>query len=33
MGFEMAIGGVAGVHRLTPLQVIGAEVIPAVADL
>ncbi len=33
MGFGMAIGGVAGVHRLTPLQVIGAEVIPAVAEL
>jgi F420-dependent oxidoreductase-like protein len=33
MGFDTAIGFVAGVHRITPLEVIGAEVIPAVAGL
>jgi alkanesulfonate monooxygenase SsuD/methylene tetrahydromethanopterin reductase-like flavin-dependent oxidoreductase (luciferase family) len=33
MGFQAAIGAVAGVHRITPLEVIGSEVIPAVADL
>jgi len=33
MGFQAAIGAVAHVHRRTPLEVIGAEVIPAVADL
>jgi len=33
MGFQAAIGQVAGVHTLTPLEIIGAEVIPAVADL
>jgi F420-dependent oxidoreductase-like protein len=33
MGFQAAIGGVVDVHRLTPLQVIGSEVIPAVAGL
>jgi F420-dependent oxidoreductase-like protein len=33
MGFDTAIGQVVDVHRLTPLEVIGAEVIPAVADL
>jgi F420-dependent oxidoreductase-like protein len=33
MGFQMAIGGVADVWRLTPLEVIGSEVIPAVASL
>ena len=33
MGFQAAIGGVVDVHRLTPLQIIGAEVIPAVASL
>jgi len=32
-GFQTAIGAVAGVHRLTPLEVIGGQVIPAVADL
>ena len=33
MGIEMAIGGVSGVHAITPLEVIGREVIPAVAEL
>jgi F420-dependent oxidoreductase-like protein len=33
MGFELAIGAVAGVHRITPLEVIGSEVIPQVANL
>jgi F420-dependent oxidoreductase-like protein len=33
MGFQTAIGGVANVSRITPLEVIGSEVIPAVAPL
>jgi F420-dependent oxidoreductase-like protein len=33
LGFQTAIGGVVGVHRLTPLETIGSEVIPAVASL
>jgi hypothetical protein len=33
MGFEAAIGAVANVWDLTPLEVIGSEVIPAVASL
>jgi F420-dependent oxidoreductase-like protein len=33
MGFDTAIGQVVDVHRLTPLEIIGAEVIPAVAGL
>jgi F420-dependent oxidoreductase-like protein len=33
MGFEAAIGAVANVWDLTPLEVIGSEVIPAVAGL
>jgi F420-dependent oxidoreductase-like protein len=33
LGFDMAIGGVAGVWSLTPLEVMGSEVIPAVAAL
>jgi F420-dependent oxidoreductase-like protein len=33
MGFQTAIGGVANVWDVTPLEVIGSEVIPAVADL
>lgn len=33
LGFTMAIGGVADVWRLKPLEVLGGEVIPAVADL
>jgi F420-dependent oxidoreductase-like protein len=33
MGFGMAIGAVAGVWTLTPLEVIGSKVIPAVAAL
>jgi F420-dependent oxidoreductase-like protein len=33
MGFEAAIGAVANVWDVTPLEVIGSEVIPAVADL
>ncbi|HEV2451705.1 MAG TPA: LLM class F420-dependent oxidoreductase [Streptosporangiaceae bacterium] len=32
-GFSAAIGRVAGVHEITPLEVIGSEVIPAVANL
>jgi F420-dependent oxidoreductase-like protein len=32
-GIDMAIGGVAGVWGLKPLEVIGSEVIPAVAGL
>jgi hypothetical protein len=32
-GFQTAIGAVAGMHRLTPLETIGSEVIPAVANL
>ncbi len=33
MGIETVIGFVPGVYRITPLEVIGHEVIPAVADL
>ena len=33
MGFQAAIGAVAGVWDVTPLEIIGAEVIPAVAAL
>ena len=33
MGFDMAIGSVAGVWSLRPLEIIGADVIPVVARL
>jgi hypothetical protein len=33
MGFQAAIGQVARVSQITPLEVIGSEVIPAVAGL
>jgi F420-dependent oxidoreductase-like protein len=33
MGFQAAIGRVADVWEVTPLEIIGSEVIPAVADL
>jgi F420-dependent oxidoreductase-like protein len=33
LGIDMAIGGVAGVWSLKPLEVMGSEVIPAVAGL
>jgi len=33
LGISMAIGGVANVWRITPLEVMGSEVIPAVANL
>jgi len=33
MGFDMAIGSVAGVWDLRPLEIIGSQVIPAVAGL
>jgi F420-dependent oxidoreductase-like protein len=33
LGFQAAIGGVRNVWDVAPLEVIGAEVIPAVADL
>ncbi len=33
MGFDMAVGGVANVWQVTPLEVIGSQVIPAVAGL
>jgi F420-dependent oxidoreductase-like protein len=33
LGFQAAIGGVANVWDVTPLEVIGSEVIPAVRDL
>ncbi len=33
MGFDVAIGAVANVWQVTPLEVIAAEVIPAVAGL
>ena len=33
MGFAAAIGGVANLWQVTPLEVIGSEVIPAVANL
>jgi F420-dependent oxidoreductase-like protein len=33
MGFQVAIGAVARVWEVTPLEIIGSEVLPAVADL
>jgi len=33
MGFDAAIGAVANVWDVTPLEIIGSQVIPAVADL
>jgi hypothetical protein len=33
MGIETVIGWVVGVDRMTPLEVMGAEVIPAVVDI
>jgi hypothetical protein len=33
MGFQAAIGGVVNVWQVAPLEVIAADVIPAVADL
>jgi alkanesulfonate monooxygenase SsuD/methylene tetrahydromethanopterin reductase-like flavin-dependent oxidoreductase (luciferase family) len=33
LGFQAAIGAVAGVWQITPLEVIAAEVIPAVSGL
>ena len=33
LGFQAAIGGVANVWDVTPLEVIGSQVIPAVANL
>ncbi len=33
MGVETVVGVVTGVDRITPLEVIGREVVPAVADL
>jgi F420-dependent oxidoreductase-like protein len=33
MGFDSALGAVADVWRIAPLEVIGSDVIPAVADL
>jgi alkanesulfonate monooxygenase SsuD/methylene tetrahydromethanopterin reductase-like flavin-dependent oxidoreductase (luciferase family) len=33
MGIETVVGVVPEVHRITPVEVIGREVIPAVADL
>jgi hypothetical protein len=33
MGFSAAIGAVANVWDVTPLEVIGSDVIPAVASL
>jgi hypothetical protein len=33
MGFQAAIGAVANVWEITPLEIIGSEVIPAVAGL
>jgi F420-dependent oxidoreductase-like protein len=32
MGFQTAIGGVQNVEQITPLEILGREVIPAVAD-
>ena len=32
LGFDAAIGAVAGVWDVAPLEVIGADVIPVVAD-
>jgi hypothetical protein len=31
-GIDTAIGGVRDVHTITPLEIIGRDVIPAVAD-
>jgi alkanesulfonate monooxygenase SsuD/methylene tetrahydromethanopterin reductase-like flavin-dependent oxidoreductase (luciferase family) len=33
LGFDVAMGAVANVWQVTPLEVLAAEVIPAVADL
>jgi F420-dependent oxidoreductase-like protein len=33
LGFDTAIGAVANVWELTPLEIIGSQIIPAVADL
>ncbi len=33
LGFDVAMGGVANLWQITPLEVIAAKVIPAVADL
>jgi F420-dependent oxidoreductase-like protein len=33
MGFDTAIGMVVNVHEIAPLEIIGSQVIPAVADL
>jgi hypothetical protein len=33
MGAQTVIGWVLGVDRITPIEVIGREVIPAVAEL
>jgi alkanesulfonate monooxygenase SsuD/methylene tetrahydromethanopterin reductase-like flavin-dependent oxidoreductase (luciferase family) len=33
LGFDTAIGAVANVWEITPLEIIGSQVIPAVADL
>ena len=33
LGFQAAIGGVANVWQVTPLEVIASDVIPAVANL
>jgi F420-dependent oxidoreductase-like protein len=33
LGIQTAIGAVVGVHRIEPLEIIGREVIPAVAEL
>jgi hypothetical protein len=33
MGIETVIGFVPEVYRITPLEIIGREVIPAVAEL
>ncbi len=33
LGIQTVIGSVADMHRITPLEVIGREVIPVIADL
>jgi hypothetical protein len=33
LGIQTVLGAVPQVHRITPLEIIGREVIPAVADL
>ena len=33
MGIQTVLGAVPHVYRITPLEIIGREVIPAVADL